>query len=337
MKRRLMILVVAAFACFAVPSLTADGPAIGTSLEVEGDYQFPNHEATDTSGFAPIVYGTAGGTDSDRREAGSAWGAGELKGIIDRSLVFPFLKGGTALTKDNNLALDFSGEVSPISLNANFKATLTPVAFLKLAVGAGIGTGWSELGFIGLAINDLGTMEPQNFGGIVYRAWVEGTFQFDLAAFFPGEWNHVVLLASPKVEYQAYTGADANTPWMWEADDGMNFNGWQLYCSYFIGYQMPIALDTVGLLLQTQGWFGTVREKSTEASGGWGSDFTYLTFGPIFDFRIDKKSSIAILPQFKTGLQWSDVTKWNLDFQKRSYQDAYLYFYRIAFDYNLKL
>ena len=55
MKRRLMILVVAAFACFAVPSLTADGPAIGTSLEVEGDYQFPNHEATDTSGFAPIV------------------------------------------------------------------------------------------------------------------------------------------------------------------------------------------------------------------------------------------------------------------------------------------
>jgi hypothetical protein len=70
------------------------------------------------------------------------------------------------------------------SVNANFKATLNPVAFLKFEAGAGIGTGW-DVGFIGLAINDKGNIEPQNFGGVVYRAWVAGTFQFDLAASCP--------------------------------------------------------------------------------------------------------------------------------------------------------
>jgi hypothetical protein len=100
---------------------------------------------------------------------------------------------------------------------------------------------------------------------------------------------------------------------------------------------MPIALDLVGFLLQPEGWLGSVREKSTMASNGWGSDFTYLTFGPIFDFKIDGKSSIAILPQFKTGIKWTDQTAWKLYFVDRQYENAYVYFYRLAFDYILKL
>jgi hypothetical protein len=334
--KRYLLLAVAAIACFAIQPLTAEDPSTRTSIEVQGDYQFPNHEAIDTSGFAPIVYGVSGGTDSQPREVGSSWGAGELKGIIDRSLVFPFLTGGSALTKGNNLALDFSGELSPVSVNANFKATLTPVAFLKFEAGAGIGTGW-DVGFIGLAINDNGNIEPQNFGGFVYRAWVAGTFQFDLAAVMPGEWNHVILLASQKIQYQAYSNSGPDEAWLWEADQGMNFNGFKLTGNYLIGYQMPIALDLVGFLLQPEGWLGSVREKSTMASNGWGSDFTYLTFGPIFNFKIDGKSSIAILPQFKTGIKWTGLTAGNLYFVNRQYEDSYMYFYRLAFDYCHKL
>jgi hypothetical protein len=332
--RRILIALVSA--CVVSSFGFAEGYHAQTSVEVEGDYQFPFHEGVDASGLVPIAYGVVGGTAAQPREAGTSWGGGQLKGIIDRSLVFPFLAGTGALTRGNNLGLDFSGELSPVSINANFKATLTPVAFFKLDAGAGLGTGW-DIGFVGMGVNDKGVIDPQNFGGLIYRGWVEGTFQFDLAALLPGEWNHVVILASDKAEYQAYTGADANTPWIWEADEGMDFNGWQLYGNYFLGYQMPIVLDTVGFLLQSQGWLGSVRDRSTEASGGWGSDFTYLTFGPLFDFKLGRKSSLAVLPQFKTGIKWSDATEWSLDFQTRAYEGQYLYFYQMAFDYNLEL
>jgi hypothetical protein len=334
MMKRLLCLAAAVAALAALGY--AEGDTGQTSVEVEGDYQFPYHEGVDASGLVPIVYGLATDPSAGSRQAGSTWGGGDLKGIIDRKLTFPFLAGGDELTKDNNLALDFSGEFSPVSLNANFQATLTPLAFLKLDAGGGLGTGW-DIGFVGMGINDKGSIEPQNFGGLIYRAWVEGTFQFDLAAVLPGEWNHIVVLVSDKAEFQAYTGADANTPWIWEDDNAMDFNGWQLYGNYFLGYRMPIVLDTVGFLLQTQGWLGSVRDRSTEASGGWGSDFTYLSFGPLFDFKISDKSTIAILPQFKTGIQWTASTQWAPSFENRVYGGCYLYFYRVAFDYNLKL
>ena len=336
MKKRMLLCVFTILAFAAMSPITAEDHVSSTSLEIEADYLFPNHEAIDASGFSPIIYGVVGGTASQLRKAGSSWGGGELKAVIDHKLRFPFLLGGDALMKDNNITLDFLGEFSPVSANTNFKISLTPIAFLKFEAGVGIGSGW-DIGFIGLAVNNNGNIEPQNFGGVVYRAWVAGTFQFDLAAIIPGEWNHVVLLTSPKVQYQAYSSASPDKAWLWEADQGMNFNGFKLTGNYLLGYQMPIALDLVGFLLQPEGWIGPVREKSTMATGGWGSDFTYLTFGPLFDFKIDDKSSIAVLPQFKTGIKWTDATAWNLYFGDRHFEAPYTYFYRVAFDFTLKL
>jgi hypothetical protein len=73
------------------------------------------------------------------------------------------------------------------------------------------------------------------------------------------------------------------------------------------------------------------------SSGGWGSDFTYLTFGPLFDFILGEKSSVAIVPQFKTGIAWTGDTAMANYFEDRVFKGAYLYFYRVAFDYSLKL
>jgi len=318
---------------------SADSGPGKTSLELQADYKFPNHAAVDSSGFAPIDYSVYNEASATERNVGSTWGGGELKAILDYKLAFPALVGDGPLTSGNNLSLDFAGEVSPVSLNANAQVTLTPIAFLKFAAGVGIGTGW-DIGFIGLAMNNAGVLDIQNFGGCIYRAWVEGTFQFDLAALMPGDWNHIVVLASPKIQYQAYSRASDSQAWLWEADDGMNFNGLKLTGSYFLGYQMPIALETVGLLLQPEGWLGSVRDMAPSDGSKalkWGSDFTYLTFGPLFDLRIDGGSSIAILPQFKTGIKWTDTTTMRLNFQQRVYEAPFVYFYRVAFDYTLKL
>ena len=334
------------FACAAalLASLATAGFAEGaraeTTLEIQADYGFPNHEAVDASGFAPIVYGVSAGASAGERSVGSAIGSPEAKAMLARSLVFPVLAGEGPLTRGNNLALDFSGEISPVSLNANFKATLTPIAFLKLAAGLGVGTGW-DIGFVGLGINDpVSGIEARNFDGVVYRAWAGGTFQFDLAAVAPGEWNHVVVLASPRVEYKAYSQASADQAWIWEADKGMNFNGLKLYGNYLIGYQMPIALDLAGILLQTEGYLGSVRDRAPSDGSKalkWGSDFTYLVFGPLLDFKLGAGGSLAVLPQFKTGIKWTDSTTRAPYFEKRDYEGSYLYFYRLAFDYSLKL
>jgi hypothetical protein len=325
------------FAALAFALLTTLGFAEALrgelSLEVQGDYGFPNLEATNASGLVPIDYSQEKGTEG--REVGSTWGSAEAKAALNYQLVSPAFVGEGALTKDNNLALDFTCELSPVSLNANFSATLTPIAFLKLAAGAGVGTGW-DIGFVGLGLNKAGTIASQPFGGAIYRAWVGGTFQFDLAAVLPGAWNHVVVLASPKVVYQAYSAAKDDEAWVWEADKGMNFNGLKLYGNYLLGYQPPMAMDLAGILLQTEGWLGSVAEKSPMAKG-WGSDYTYLIFGPLFDFKLGSGSSIAVLPQFKTGIKWSEATKWEKDFRIRSYDGSYAYFYRLAFDYTLKL
>jgi hypothetical protein len=316
----------------------AQGEGFAGSLEIQGDYAPPNHEAVDASGLVPIAYGSMGGLGL--RKVGSDIGDFEAKAILALEKVVPAFVGEGPLTRGNNLALALSGEFSPVSLNANFRASLTPVAFLKLTAGAGLGTGW-DIGFVGLGINDpVNGIVPQNFGGLVYRAWLEGTFQFDVAALFPGEWNHVVVLASPKIQYQGYTGAGADQAWIWEADKGLNFNGLKLTGSYLLGYQMPLALDLAGVLLQTEGWLGRVRDMAPMGGGtghDWGSDFTYLTFGPLLDFRLGERSSLAVLPQFKKGIKWSDPTSMIRYFGNRDYEASYLYFYRLAFDYTLKL
>jgi hypothetical protein len=338
MQRLLLAL---AFTCACCAFSTADdlgGSSRETKLEVQGYYSFPNQAAVDASGFAPIAYGLRTGASTSERDVGSSWGGAGIKAILSRTLAFPAFVGPGALTSGNNVSVGLSGELTPLSVDANVETTLTPIAFLNFALGAGCGTGW-DIGFPGLGTIDStsGEVVKRNFGGLVYRAWAKGTFQFDLAAVLPGDWNHIVVQASPYVEYRAYTGADANTAWTWEADDGMDFNGWTLYGEYFIGYKMPIAISMVGLLLQTQRYIGSVASLSTMASDGWGSDFTYCTFGPLFNFALDKKSSLAILPQFKTGIDWTDGTTRRNYFENRVYESPYLYFYRVAFDYSLEL
>jgi hypothetical protein len=329
------------FTLLASP-LAAEGTSSSTSLDVMGAYYFPNHAGFDTpTEFLPIDYSKLTGA-SGQRDIGSDWGGAEIKAVVDHKMVFPALVGTGDLTKDNNLAVDVSGELSPVSINAKAEATLTPIAFLQFSAGAGLGTGWDVPGLAtGLGINNAGAIEVQNFGGIVWHTWVSGTFQFDLAAVMPGDWNHVVVLASPKIEYKAYSGADAGQAWLWEADDGMDFNGWKLSGSYVLAYQMPLALNMAGFLFEPEEWIGDVRalspQKDAAGTVGWGSDVARYTLNLLFNIKINDKSSIAILPSIKNNIKWTDATTKNLFFENRVFEGTYWYFNRVAFDFSLKL
>ena len=124
---------------------------------------------------------------------------------------------------------------------------------------------------------------------------------------------------------------------MFEGDKGENFNGFKLYGSYFLGYQMPLVLDMAGVLLQTSQNLGYVRDLSTKSSGGWGSDYVQITVGPVFSFDLSENSSLTLLIQFRRERLYTDSTIFYNYYENRSYKGTYWDLRRIAFSYSKRL
>lgn len=306
--------------------------ALDMSLNFQGAYYIPSFSGYQSSGFAAPVYQEL--VEDGYRTLGSTWGGAEAKLAFSVVQKIPFLVGEGPLFSGNNLRLKGTGELSPVSANIVGQVSLTPIALLVFDLGAGIGTGWTLGPFRGLGINNNGTIDLTPFGGAVWRAWGAATFQFDFAAIFPGDWNHIVLLSNAKVEYESNTGASATDAWLWEADSGENFNGFKLWTTSVLAYQMPLVLNMFGIMFETEEWLGSVREMSPMASvGGWGSDFCIMQIGPMFNFRFSEKDSLAVLVQFKRKIDWTDATTRAPDFRDRDYEDGYWYFNRVAFSY----
>ena len=324
-----------------------EGTKRTTTLEIYGAYLFGNQEGFGIDGgYAPISYKEvpkeelSHNANDPGRGLGTTWGGIEGKVFLTHSIKVPFLVG-EGVFSNNNIEYRFSGELTPMSIIGGARIILTPIAFLKFSTGASVGTGWTIGSLNGLGRNLPGpdNEEPQTepLSGVVYGFWFSGTFQFDLGAVVPGEWSHVVMAVTPKIEYKAFTGADADTPWEFEGDGGKNFNGWKFKSSWFLGYQMPIFINTVGILMETNQYIANNKKRSTKASNGWGSDFTAITFGPLANVKLSDKSSLTILVQFENAIDYSDATIGNRYFEYREYQDTYIYFTRIAFIYGIEL
>ena len=338
------------------PSLVlADGTERRTTFSVEGAYYLPDNKGYGVrdGGFAPITYSPQplsgssftpivgpDGTD-DGRDLGSTWGPAEVQFLVTHRIKMPFLVGSGALTKDNNMAFALTGALTPVSARLESQVTLTPIAFLNVFAGAMIGTGWDIGLFNGMGLNADGTGTPESasFQGIVSESWLGGTFQFDLAARVPGEWNHVVALVRPKLQYTYFSGADKGEAWMWEADKGENFNGFKYMGTYFLGYQMPLPLDTVGLLVETEQYLGYVKDLDESDVGTWGSDYVQITVSPIFNFLLSESSSLTVLFQFRREQLYdeSNDSIFANFFRNRDALGTYWDFYRIAFSYTLLL
>jgi hypothetical protein len=319
-----------------------------TSLSVEGAYYLPDHKGygVNNGGFASISYSPVQlpssfvpfGADQGRA-LGSSWGPAEIQVLLTHTIRVPFLAGGSPLTQGNNVAFSITGAVSPVSARLELGATLTPIAFFNVYAGALAGTGWDIGLFNGMGLNADGSGVPESASlqGVVLKSWIGGTFQFDLAALVPGDWTHVVTLLSPRLQYAWFSGAGKGQAWMFEADIGENFNGWKLLGSYFLGYQMPLMLNTVGVLLETEQNLGDVRDLSPLAGGRWASDFLLITISPVLSFKLSERSSLAALFQFRRERLYTEDSVFYAYYDNRRYAGTYWDFYRIAFSYSLKL
>jgi hypothetical protein len=261
---------------------------------------------------------------------------------------FPFLQGESALTKDNNINLALTGEISPVSLNGLAEAVWTPIAFFQLTAGGRIGSGWIiELTpgkkSYGIGINKadaFGKVEHTGkaFDGLLWKAQAGAVLQADLAAVIPGDWNHVVARTYHEINYRGYTAASKYESWSYEDDNGYpgeNCNGFNYYGNFLLGYQMPIFLNMAALLAEADLYL-----YDTPGRSEWGDDMIRWTFGFLLNFTITKNIDIAVLTQFWTrrnylGPDWQDLYYRNRILDKSN--PIHLEFFRAAAALTLKL
>lgn len=264
----------------------------------------------------------------------------EMKAKLTETVTFPVLRGEGALTKDNNLKLSGAAEVSPVSVNGTLKATLTPIAFLQFSASGGVGTGWNIPFASGLrVIEPVGDHDAEkadaSFDGIVWYGEGGATFQFDLAAVVPGDWNHVVFQTYHGARYRAFTGADQDESWLWEADAGENMNGWYYYGNYFLGYQMPLKVSMAGVLFEE-----TLNLYDVAGRADWGDDVSRWVFGPLVNFDVTDKFSCALLCQMQTKRNFTGDTGDYKNYRKRvidTEDPRRVEFYRAAINATIKL
>jgi hypothetical protein len=264
-----------------------------------------------------------------------------------KHFTFPFLQGEGPLTKDNNIDLTLIGEISPISVNGIAEAVWTPAAFFQLAAGGRIGSGWNINLFgsesYGIGINREGASgnaeySGKSLDGLLWKAQTGAVLQADLAAIFPGDWNHVVIRSYHEINYRGYTRAEKGESWYFENDSGYageNCNGFNYYGNLLIGYQMPIFLNMAALLAEADLYL-----YDTPGRAKWGDDKIRWTFSCLLNFTITKKIELAFLTQFWTRRNYLEENSRNLYYRNLTLDKSdpiRLEFYRIGAIFTYKL
>ncbi len=256
-----------------------------------------------------------------------------------KSFRFPFLQGESPLTSGNNINLDLSAELTPISLNAIVNAAWTPIAFFQFSAGGKIGSGWNielfgmEIKGIGINRADAGGNEESSgspFDGVHWRAQAGATLQMDMAALFPGDWNHVVIQTYHEINYKGYSRAKAGESWIFQHDAGENQNGFNYYGNFLLGYQMPIFLNTIALLTEADLYL-----YDTPNGSQWGDNLARWTFSAAMMFTITDHLSASLITQFRTRRNYDEGKEDDLKlyYRNRHINDSNpmrLAFYRVA-------
>ncbi|MCH5282115.1 MAG: hypothetical protein J1E59_00490 [Treponema sp.] len=217
--------------------------------------------------------------------------------------VIPTPFGEGALVKDSNVSLGASLIFSPVTIMPTFSVSFAPIAFLNLSAGAAIGTGWQLFNgtFEGFLGHD-GKDEYKQFDGFrtwLYQFWGNATLMFDVAAVAPGEWNHVVALASFDFRYWGILGEHSGIEvFKWQNTANLA-QGVRFDINVLVGYQMPIKLSMVGINFEWSGYF-----KGNEAFGkkyeDFNGDFVQVDINPLAQISFTEKDILTIMLNFSS-------------------------------------
>lgn len=219
-----------------------------------------------------------------------------------------------------------------------FQANFTPIAFLVFTAGGKIGTGWdfAPLNVQGSAIYNDTTKKftsTNPFQTWMMQFWFDSLFQFDIGAIVPGDWTHVVMLASYKVFYQRLTSAPDGEIWKWQGTADY-CNGWKYYSSFLLGYQMPLLLQTVALQCELEGYLGGGNFATRYEN--WNPAFMEIALSPVAILKFNKMHQLTIQARFKSRRSYTEAIAENESAYNKTFASREWCFNRIAFSYEVK-
>ena len=252
-----------------------------------------------------VAYYPDSKTKTGRSDTHFAELTGVYSGFEVRSTLYADYKiktplGDHWLLKDANLVLTGAFEVTPISARPQLAVGFQPLPFLVLKGGGSLGFGWNMLGFEGLCALDEESKKYEAISTLThpfYDVWAQGTFMFDTGAIIPGDWSHVVMLATYKTFYSGIAGLDRHTPYEWQADKN-RVAGLQYEFNGILAYQMPLLLYRAGFMYTAYGHFDGADYGDFDDS--YDGAFTQHSLAGLLQFKLAQKDNLTCLVQFTT-------------------------------------
>ncbi len=278
-----------AFVLVALVPLSALDLPENTALSITTDFAFsPKTDyVAGQDHFAPVT-GFYGGLE------------GRIVGKFTYKIPTPL--GDNWLLNSANVELASTFELTPITMKPGIQATFTPLPFLVFSAGTEIGTGWTIAGLKGTGtwngINDYEACTP--FSKWFWKAWAQATFQFDTGALIPGDWTHVVMLASYQIYYHSLLGEADKDIWLWQ-NSGEKVNGLQQYVNAVLAYQMPLVIKRVGVMFEMDGYLSD--DAFTNAA--YDGNFMSISISPLAQFEFDSHSALTFLVGFSSRRSFS--------------------------------
>lgn len=237
------------------------------------------------------------------------------------------LPGNNGLTTGNNVKFQEGIEITPVSIVSKTKVVWTPIAFLNLSAGFNVGTGFAYGPFHGsmAALGSFGTTDGGKtiteeyetltpFVHLYVEPWVEGLFQFDLAAVLPEdkkEWTHAVLQATYKIAHSAITGQEDGTVWEWQLTP-QRFNGWNYDSVITLGYMFPDKikpLSLAGVQTEISGYYNVIPK-----AGDWANtlkdfdpNFMTVSISPTLLFDFNEHHTLGMQVRFINRLSYEQT------------------------------
>lgn len=314
--------------CLVLGVMWSQSEQLGTGnfvLGIDGAYYPKSAKVSGGNHFAPVT---------------GSFSAFELRATGTYNYVIPVPFSDHVLVRGNTLTLSPGLEFTPISLAPQFTVAFSPVAFLIFYGGGKIGTGWNLdfMGAKGLAVYNETTQVYDSvtpFASYMHQWYLEGLFQFDLAAVLPGEWNHVVTQARYKFLYEGLWNAGGPKEfWRWQGTIE-KASGWQYLSSVVVGYQMPLVLDMVALQFEFEGYFD--KHDFPDWAQEWNPTFMKVGISPVLSFKFNEKNSLLVQFRFRSRRSFTEEVLADTHDFYYTYAGREWFFDRIGFSYTMKL
>ena len=189
----------------------------------------------------------------------AGFGIEEVLGYTIMTSVYPATH---PLLKDNYAGITLETSLTPVTIMENLSFSISPVAFWKMGGSVAGSYGWRLLDNYGTGIN--GPAGEFYKSGFVYKSNLYSQLQIETRDLFHNERLNFQAAVIELMTYKKFTAATNEQSWIFQDDEGENFNGWGWEQVFFAGYNYPLAQNRtllIGSMIATKLNL-TNREKS---------------------------------------------------------------------------